>query len=171
MSTNLCYSLAKGPIKIKCYWSVLMAEWLRRVLCQVAAASLFWFQMWSFDACCAPIRANVCLCIILYNKGKNSTHTQKKIFRKQKRLMLLPCEVDDSKCRHWIRWWMSSRHILFIFYGEQKIWPCGAWLIGWGELTDRSLYLNFHKHDSPSTLCKWSPSSAEPQVSETQIKL
>lgn len=85
MSTNLCYSLAKGPIKIKCYWSVLMAEWLRRVLCQVAAASLFWFQMWSFDACCAPIRANVCLCIILYNKGKKfHTHRKKNLSKAKK---------------------------------------------------------------------------------------
>lgn len=41
------------------------------------------------------------------------------------------------------------------FYGEQEMWLHDAWSIRCSKLTDHSLYLFLHKHDSTSTLCKW----------------
>lgn len=44
--------------------------------------------------------------------------------------------------------------VKLVFYGEQEIWPCGPWWTLRNTLTDQLLYLNLHKHDLTSTLCK-----------------
>lgn len=55
---------------------------------------------------------------------------------------------------HWIHWCISSRQILFIFYGEQEIQQCGGRWIQQAKLTDQLPYRNLRNHDS-SILCKW----------------